>query len=85
MRNSSFPLKGDGVVVSGSAKIDESMLTGESTLVEKETGSTVFAGTTVSADGDLKLGSLVIQATGTFEEVKNKVPDFLHQAKLMGL
>ncbi|NDD26392.1 MAG: heavy metal translocating P-type ATPase [Actinobacteria bacterium] len=55
----------DGVVVSGSAKLDESMLTGESTLVEKETGSTVFAGTTVSADGDLKLGSLVIQATGT--------------------
>ena len=55
----------DGVVVSGSAKLDESMLTGESTLVEKESGSTVFAGTTVSADGDLKLGSLVIQATGT--------------------
>ncbi len=55
----------DGVVVSGSAKLDESMLTGESTLVEKESGSTVFAGTTVSADGDLKLGSLIIQATGT--------------------
>lgn len=55
----------DGVVVSGSAKLDESMLTGESTLVEKESGATVFAGTTVSADGDLKLGSLVIEATGT--------------------
>jgi Cu2+-exporting ATPase len=55
----------DGVVVSGSAKLDESMLTGESTLVEKESGATVFAGTTVSADGDLKLGSLAIQATGT--------------------
>lgn len=34
-------------------------------LVEKSEGATVFAGTTVSADSDLKLGSLVIQATGT--------------------
>lgn len=55
----------DGVVLTGSAKLDESMLTGESTLVEKAEGATVFAGTTVSADSDLKLGSLVIQATGT--------------------
>lgn len=55
----------DGVVVSGAAKLDESMLTGESTLVEKLIGSSVFAGTTVSADGDLKLGSIVVEATGT--------------------
>ncbi|NBW73280.1 MAG: heavy metal translocating P-type ATPase, partial [Microbacteriaceae bacterium] len=55
----------DGAVVSGSAKLDESMLTGESALVEKLDGSTVFAGTTVSLDSDLKSGSLIIQATGT--------------------
>lgn len=55
----------DGVVVSGEAKVDESMLTGESTLVEKSSGATVFAGTTVAFDSDLKSGSLIIQATGT--------------------
>jgi len=55
----------DGVVVSGEAKVDESMLTGESTLVEKSSGATVFAGTTVAFDSDLKSGSLIIRATGT--------------------
>ena len=55
----------DGIVVSGNAKVNESMLTGEAALVDKEDGSTVFAGTVNSADSDLKLGSLIIQATGT--------------------
>ncbi|QTN39464.1 cadmium-translocating P-type ATPase [Cryomorphaceae bacterium] len=35
----------DGEIQSGSGRIDESMLTGESQTVEKSTGSTVFAGT----------------------------------------
>ena len=35
----------DGKVVEGSSVIDESMLTGESVVVEKETGSPLFAGT----------------------------------------
>ncbi len=55
----------DGLVLSGNAKVNESMLTGEAALVEKVEGSTVFAGTINSADSDLKLGSLIIQATGT--------------------
>jgi ABC-type bacteriocin/lantibiotic exporter with double-glycine peptidase domain len=37
------------------------------------------------ADKVVYIDNGVIQATGTFEEVKNIVPDFLHQAKLMGL
>ncbi|MEI7420129.1 MAG: HAD-IC family P-type ATPase, partial [Actinomycetes bacterium] len=55
----------DGVVISGKAKVNESMLTGEAALVEKITGSSVFAGTVNSLDSDLKAGSLVIEATAT--------------------
>ncbi len=44
----------DGVVVDGSGEIDESSMTGESALVRKEAGSTVFAGTALE-DGDLKV------------------------------
>ena len=55
----------DGVVISGKAKVNESMLTGEAALVQKEKGSTVFAGTVLSSDENLKSGSLVIKATAT--------------------
>ena len=55
----------DGLVLSGKAKVDESMLTGESALVKKEQGATVFAGTVISPDSAQKVGSLVIQATAT--------------------
>ena len=37
------------------------------------------------ADKVVYINNGVIQAIGTFEEVKRLVPDFLHQAKLMGL
>lgn len=55
----------DAVVVSGKAKVDESLLTGESTLVQKVQGSTVFAGTTISLDGSTRAGALVLRATAT--------------------
>jgi len=55
----------DGVVLSGVAKVNESMLTGEAALVEKSKGASVFAGTVNSLDSDLKAGSLVIEATAT--------------------
>ena len=55
----------DGIVLSGSAKVNESMLTGEAALVDKSKGSSVFAGTVNSLDSDLKAGSLVIEATAT--------------------
>lgn len=46
----------DGVVISGESEVDESMLTGESRLVPKETGSRVIGGT-------LNLeGSLIVKA-----------------------
>ncbi len=55
----------DGVVVDGQAKVNESMLTGESALVEKFKGSLVYAGTKNTFDESLKAGSLVIEATAT--------------------
>ena len=44
----------DGVVADGSADVDESMITGESTTVGKEPGDTVVAGT-VAAGGSLRV------------------------------
>ena len=38
----------DGEIVSGSAELDESMITGESRAIEKSTGDTVVAGTVVA-------------------------------------
>jgi len=46
----------DGIVISGNSSIDESMVTGESIAVEKETGSNVI-GATINGTG-----SLVIEA-----------------------
>ena len=44
----------DGTVEEGDGMIDEASMTGESRLVHKEAGSTVFAGTALE-DGDLKV------------------------------
>lgn len=52
----------DGVVVSGSSAVDESMLTGESLPVDKSAGSTVFAGTLNQS------GSLTFRVTKTTEQ-----------------
>ncbi len=51
----------DGLVIEGLSEIDESMLTGESRLLEKEKGATVIGG---SLNGS---GRLIIQATGIGE------------------
>jgi Cu2+-exporting ATPase len=50
----------DGVVVEGTADVDESMITGESRAVAKEPGATVIAGT-VAAGGSLRVK---VSATG---------------------
>ena len=52
----------DGIVLSGQSTIDESMLTGESMPVAKETGQTVFAATMN------KTGSFTFRATGVGSE-----------------
>ena len=52
----------DGEVAEGASAVDESMLTGESTPVEKDTGSPLYAGTVVAN------GRLVMRVTATGEE-----------------
>jgi Cu+-exporting ATPase len=52
----------DGIIISGESTIDESMLTGESMPVTKETGQKVFAATMN------KTGSLTFRATGVGAE-----------------
>jgi len=49
----------DGVVRSGTSAVNESMMTGESRLLDKQQGDTVIAGTTNGA------GSLRVEITGT--------------------
>jgi Cu2+-exporting ATPase len=49
----------DGVVRSGTSAVNESMITGESRLLDKHAGDTVIAGTTNGA------GSLRVEVTGT--------------------
>ena len=52
----------DGVVVEGSADVDESMITGESKAISKEPGANVIAGTVTSG------GSLHVRVTATGEQ-----------------
>jgi P-type Cu2+ transporter len=52
----------DGVVVEGTADVDESMITGESRAVTRQPGDTVIAGTVAAG------GSLRVKVTATGEE-----------------
>jgi P-type Cu2+ transporter len=52
----------DGVVVDGGADVDESMITGESRRVSKQTGATVIAGTVASG------GSLRVRVTAVGDQ-----------------
>jgi Cu2+-exporting ATPase len=53
----------DGVVIDGSSKVDESMVTGESAAVAKEIGSEVIAGTINATSAALGQGALTIRVT----------------------
>lgn len=76
----------DGTVIEGSARMDESMLTGESVAAEKAVGASVYAGTicmngditirTVKVGGDTVLSSIidmVREAQGSKASIQRKV------------
>ncbi|KAK8083162.1 hypothetical protein PG996_001943 [Apiospora saccharicola] len=67
----------DGIVLSGSSEVDESMLTGESRPVEKQSGSLIAAG---SMNGP---GDLVVRLTRLPEEnTISTIADMVDDAKL---
>ncbi|KAK7924813.1 copper-transporting ATPase 2 [Apiospora marii] len=67
----------DGIVLSGSSEVDESMLTGESRPVEKHTGSLIAAG---SVNGP---GNLVVRLTRLPDEnTVSTIADMVDDAKL---
>lgn len=73
---SSEKIPADGLVISGSSSVNESMLTGESQLVEKAEGSKVIAGSVNS------LGSLTIEVEKTGKEsYLNQVIDLVRMAQ----
>ncbi|MDD2907014.1 MAG: cation-translocating P-type ATPase [Candidatus Gracilibacteria bacterium] len=58
----------DGVILTGSANIDESMLTGESMPVYKEIGSECFGGT-INLDGNINIKVTKTNANGTLANI----------------
>ncbi|KAL6648703.1 hypothetical protein ACP70R_012927 [Stipagrostis hirtigluma subsp. patula] len=64
----------DGNVIGGSSFVDESMLTGESLPVAKETGLPVFAGT-VNWDGPLKIRATCTGPSSTIAKIVRMVED----------
>ena len=64
----------DGVVVNGTAAVDEASITGEATPMDKQNGSTVFAGTLVEA-GALDIRTERSGNDTTFARIINLVED----------
>lgn len=62
----------DGEVVGGNAQLNEASMTGESTLVAKEAGDTVFAGTAVE-DGDLLVKTTAIPGQSRIDHIVDMV------------
>lgn len=64
----------DGVVVQGTGEIDESSMTGESRLVHKRRGSTVYAGTALQ-EGDLRVRVVAPPGAARIDEIVSLVQD----------
>lgn len=64
----------DGIVLSGVSEIDESMLTGESKLIEKRVGSKVIAGT-INGSGKLIVSLTHLPGENTISVIAGMVDD----------
>ncbi len=67
-----FPV--DGIVVSGSGAVDESMLTGESLLVDKASGQKVI-GATVNTSGAFEIEATTVGAASVLAQIVRLVRD----------
>lgn len=64
----------DGIVVSGSAEVNQASLTGESLPVRKEEGSPVFAGTVVE-DGECVIEVTSESGCGRYDRIVNMIEE----------
>lgn len=64
----------DGTVVDGEGELDEASMTGESKLVHKGEGATVYAGTALQ-DGDLKVRVVSPPGNARIDEIVSMVED----------
>ncbi|KAI0110130.1 heavy metal translocatin [Daldinia grandis] len=64
----------DGVIVSGSTEVDESMLTGESRLIEKKPGSTILAGS-LNGNGTVTVRLTKLPGQNTISTIAAMVDD----------
>ncbi|KAF2806102.1 heavy metal translocatin [Mytilinidion resinicola] len=62
----------DGLIAAGSAKFDESSLTGEARLVNKEPGDTVFSGT-INKGGAITVQINTVSGTSMLDQIINVV------------
>ncbi|MCH2214468.1 MAG: cadmium-translocating P-type ATPase [Flavobacteriales bacterium] len=58
----------DGVIISGEAQVDESAITGESELISKSKGDTLFSGTTLFS-GNCRVKALARAKDSTLEKI----------------
>lgn len=64
----------DGIVVSGIAYVDESLMTGESSWLEKKSGSSVIAGS-INRSGTLEVQLERLPGSNTIDEIANMVDE----------
>lgn len=72
--NSGDKVPADSVIISGSALIDQSMITGESMPVKLEDGAKVIAGTIVT-DGNIRIKAQAIGSDTVLSQIINLVKD----------
>lgn len=64
----------DGIIVTGTTEVDESMVTGESELVKKDSGSTVVAGS-LNGSGTITVRLTQLPSENTISEISGMVDE----------
>ena len=75
--NNRCPVATDGIIVSGISEFDESVLTGEATLLGKTAGSTVIAGS-VNVGDDVLIQVTRLPGNNTIDEIAGMVEEVTH-------
>lgn len=68
----------DGIIIEGSASLDESLITGESMIVEKKPGDNLISGT-LCVSGYLKMRATAVGEETTIEKISSLVNDAIRE------